>query len=169
MGAGRELCPCVAPALGSWGLGQAHLPSCQGAALTLPRGPPAAWSCGPRLDARGQRCLPVTPTKPLCYLLTVRKRGPVVEGGDFGLVCISGSVVPVGGHELQERGWVRALRAEVGDSQTPLVPRTRPAAEAGLLEGPASLQKGAWRGSGGAHARDTPSQSHVAWLVHVVT
>lgn len=46
----------------------------------------------------------MTLTKPLCYLLTVGKCGPVVEGWHLGLVCGPRNIVPMRGHELQERG-----------------------------------------------------------------
>lgn len=71
------------------------------------------------MEARTQHCLSVTLTKPLCYLLTVRKRGPVVEGWHLGLVCGPRSIVPMRGHELQERGRVRAPGGRSGQTPGP--------------------------------------------------
>lgn len=94
--------------------------SLDGAPRTQGRRPPSPTPASrppagrPEPSPEPAGCLPATVTEALCYSLAVGGRGPVVEGGHFGLKCGSGDMVSAGGHELQERGWVRAPEAKAG-------------------------------------------------------
>lgn len=67
--------------------------------------PPPLWGWQP-VPSGSSQLQPLR--EPRCDLLTVGKRGPVVEGRHFGLVCVPRNVVPVGGHELQRKDGVSA-------------------------------------------------------------
>lgn len=95
--------------------------------------------------------------EPRCDLLTVGKRGPVVEGRHFGLVCVPRNVIPVGGHELQREDGVSAPGGR-GLGQGPADPRALVAPSPSCPRGSSPQQpqrqhlqfhsrwKGPWRG-----------------------
>lgn len=75
--------------------------------------PPSHWLGPPPISVFWVR------TKALGDLLTVGRRGPVVEGRHFGLIHISCSVVSMGAHELQREDGVGAPRGQGGGRPTP--------------------------------------------------
>lgn len=150
--------------------------------------PPHCQALGTRPSSPSSRVAATAPpggssrhqpwTEAPCDLLTVGKRGPVVERRHFGLVRVPRSVVSVGGHELQRENGVSAARprpsAGAGDptalaTPAPPVPeravcngrRDRPSSSAGGPgaggPGPAHVPRGC-RAAPSAQA--TPSLPH---------